>query len=139
MRMFVRVVIKNAGGKQLVLRHSAGDLQFWNYPGGKVEHGETPEAAAIREVYEETGIHVLKLREITSFCLEIDGNRWEGIFYFAEQIGDQGPTNREPEKFSALSFESSATLPHLHPIQCLLASVGCSAIVKRSKTTTIPS
>src|SRR5579862_6801359 len=38
------------------------DGQHWGFPKGLIERGETPEAAAIREISEETGIPVASLR-----------------------------------------------------------------------------
>ena len=31
---------------------------LWEFPGGKIEPGETAEAAAVRECWEEAGVHV---------------------------------------------------------------------------------
>lgn len=46
----------NDGG-EILLAHRR-DHDFWNLPGGGVEKGETPWAAAVREFKEETGLEV---------------------------------------------------------------------------------
>lgn len=45
------------GGEVLIIRRSKPPYQGeWSIPGGKIEFGETADAAALREVKEETGI-----------------------------------------------------------------------------------
>ncbi|NGY69952.1 NUDIX domain-containing protein [Bacillus megaterium] len=39
-------------------REKAPIMGLWNGVGGKIENGESPEEAAIREVWEETGIQL---------------------------------------------------------------------------------
>jgi len=53
-------VIRDALGRILLARRTAGrDLAgLWEFPGGKVETGESPEAALARELHEELGIQV---------------------------------------------------------------------------------
>jgi 8-oxo-dGTP diphosphatase len=50
-------VVVDAGGRVLLVRRghapSAGE---WTLPGGRVEPGEPPEAAVVRELYEETAL-----------------------------------------------------------------------------------
>jgi 8-oxo-dGTP diphosphatase len=52
-------VVEHKGGF-LIGRRPAGVALagLWEFPGGKIEPGETPEAAAVRECVEETGLLV---------------------------------------------------------------------------------
>jgi len=74
-------IIQSAGG---VVRHRSGKYLFikrfgkWDLPKGKIETGETPEVAALREVIEECGIDNLKIvRPLlpTYHTYKLEGNR----------------------------------------------------------------
>src|SRR6188508_216389 len=53
-------VMLDARGRVLLARRTEGrDLAgLWEFPGGKVDPGETPRQALARELFEELGIHV---------------------------------------------------------------------------------
>jgi 8-oxo-dGTP diphosphatase len=54
------VALVDADGRLLVQQRPPGKpfAGLWEFPGGKIEPGETPEAALIRELKEELGIDV---------------------------------------------------------------------------------
>ena len=54
-------VINPENKKLLLVKHKK--FNKWVQPGGHIEDEETPEEAALREVYEETGLHVRLLGE----------------------------------------------------------------------------
>lgn len=53
-------VLDDGAGRFLMQQRPAGKAHagLWEFPGGKVEQGETPEAALARELAEELGIAV---------------------------------------------------------------------------------
>ncbi|WP_112664063.1 NUDIX hydrolase [Microvirga flavescens] len=50
----------------LVRRANPPDAGMWGFPGGKIDHGEAVEAAAIRELFEETAIRAQALGAFTA-------------------------------------------------------------------------
>ncbi|CAN5250221.1 (deoxy)nucleoside triphosphate pyrophosphohydrolase [soil metagenome] len=56
----VAAALIDPDGRVLVQRRPAGKAMagLWEFPGGKVEPGESPEAALVRELAEELGVRV---------------------------------------------------------------------------------
>src|SRR5260370_19878247 len=63
--LVVAVALVDADGRVLLAQRPAGKMMagLWEFPGGKVQPGEAPEAALIRELKEELGI------DVTQSCL----------------------------------------------------------------------
>jgi 8-oxo-dGTP diphosphatase len=63
--LVVAVALVDVDGRVLLAQRPAGKAMagLWEFPGGKVQPGEAPEAALIRELKEELGI------DVTEGCL----------------------------------------------------------------------
>ena len=63
--LVVAVALGDVDGRVLIARRPEGKTMagLWEFPGGKVNAGETPERALIRELHEELGI------DVTERCL----------------------------------------------------------------------
>lgn len=80
------------GGATLMLHRikKQGDIHAgkWNGLGGKVEAGESPEACAIREVEEESGLRIRKplLKGVLTFPDFAKGEDWYAFVFVAREF-----------------------------------------------------
>lgn len=84
------VIITISGGKLVLCRHH--ERKTWEFPGGHIEPGESPHAAACRELNEETGATDFDISKICNYGVCIgDGETTYGAVYAANvrEFGDE--------------------------------------------------
>lgn len=97
-------VVLEFSGRILLLRragtkdHAAGE---WEPISGRIEAGETPEQAAIREVQEETGQRITKvtLYDSFSFIREPSKEQLLGFTFFAKTDSDSVEMSDEHDSY----------------------------------------
>ena len=100
-------VIENPDGKQFVMvwqwRHGAQSLSL-EFPGGVMEEGESPDEAAIRELYEETGYKPQKIEKIGEFSPNpaIMSNKVH--FFLAENLTGGGKQNLDEDEYVEITL-----------------------------------
>jgi len=100
-----RAILRDDAGRVLLIHFVLPNMTFWATPGGGMEAGETPLAAAIRELREELGIAV---------ALEGPVHRAVGIFEFEGVLIENtdhffaGRWNGTPQLTGATEAESAA-------------------------------
>lgn len=116
------ILVTDAGGRVLVVR-STYMGPGWMLPGGRVERGETPQAAAERETQEETGITVAVDR-----LLLVEAHRPKDVsFVFGARVvgGTLDPQLGEIAEVGWLSREElGVSSQRLHRLLALIDAAG---------------
>jgi len=88
-----------------VILHRHRRLGIWVQPGGHVDPGETPEGAAVRETFEETGLGVRHLDPAWLFHVDVHpgprGHTHYDLRYLvvAEPVDPSPPEGESPDVF----------------------------------------
>jgi ADP-ribose pyrophosphatase YjhB (NUDIX family) len=98
-------LVIDAGGRiALVRQRNRRGRWHWTLPKGRIDRGETVEAAALREVYEESGLRARIVRPIVLH---------EGRFHFTQFFEmtverDDGQHDRETKEMRMVTFAEAA-------------------------------
>jgi 8-oxo-dGTP diphosphatase len=89
--------------KLLLIHRQKGDKDQWETPGGKIDPGETPQQAAIRELKEEVDVDVKLTRKVGENDFTED-DRTLHYTWFQAQIVAGTPKIMEPQTFTELKY-----------------------------------
>jgi len=104
----VAAIIERAGQVLIAQRKNLGYHPLkWEFPGGKVEPGETPESAVIRELHEELGIRARIDRELMRYEYQYTGRSRILLIFYRVVDFDGAPRNLD---FEEIRWEQPARL-----------------------------
>ncbi|MDE2234032.1 MAG: Nudix family hydrolase [Gammaproteobacteria bacterium] len=93
----VAAVLADSRGRILITQRPAGKFMagFWEFPGGKLQDGESPESALKRELREELGIEVQSARPLMRLshaypALQVELDVWRVTRYQGEPHSAEG-------------------------------------------------
>lgn len=93
MRVRAGIVLIDGDKVALIERHRGG-LDYFVFPGGGVDEGETPEQAAVREAREELGIEVAIRQKV----LEVDlGQKSRQVYFLVDHVAGEFGTGTGEE------------------------------------------
>jgi 8-oxo-dGTP diphosphatase len=104
----VAAIIERAGRILIAQRKNIGHHPLkWEFPGGKAEPGETPEAALIRELTEELSIQARIDRELLRYEYQYPGRSRILLVFYRVVDFDGSPRNLD---FAEIRWEEPGRL-----------------------------
>jgi len=107
-----KVIIRN-GDKYLLVRNAYGNKN-WTFPGGKVEIGETAEAAGVREVFEEVGLVLKKPTFIGEIISTVEGKFDHVSIYFSDV--ERAVVKADPFEIEEYQWFREKDFPKIGPV-----------------------
>lgn len=113
------VVFSRYQGKLLLSRHK--DRETWETQGGHIEPGESPVAAARRELWEESGAEDFTLEPLCMYWAEdrVGGKphkgAWGAIFFADIKVLGPIPESEMAEVKQFDTLPENVTYPHITP------------------------
>ena len=111
-RVGVGCIVVRDGRILLVRRHRSHGAGTWSPPGGHLDYGETPQACAIRETAEETGIIVPRVRflAITNDIFSAEGKHYVTVWMHGEAAAGIAAV-QDPAEISEVGWFDPLALP----------------------------
>jgi 8-oxo-dGTP diphosphatase len=110
-RVGVSVIIVRDGKVLMGKRKGSHGSGTWSFPGGHLEYNEHLFVCAAREVFEETGMSLVKGMQgpFTSDHFKEEDLHYITLYIEAEAVGE--PELREPDKFEKWEWFPTDSLP----------------------------
>lgn len=111
-RVGVACLVTRAGRTLLLRRQRSHGAGSWSPPGGHLEFGESPEACAIRETAEETGLRISEPEffALTNDLFVEDGKHYITIWMRAEST-EGSPAVVDPAEVADIGWFAADALP----------------------------
>lgn len=111
----VGCIIPDKSGKILLLHRQKGLKDQWETPGGKLEAGETPGQAAVREVKEEIGVQVELIKPLGENDFAENDQSYH-YHWFQAKITAGHPSIQEPQTFTELKYFTWDQIAAMHDL-----------------------
>lgn len=105
----VGAIIEKENNVLLTLRNHEPFMDYWCIPGGHIDFGETPEESIKREVKEETGLTVKKLKFFGYYSEIYKEIKWHALalIFICETEGEIKICQKEVKEYKWFALEEA--------------------------------